>query len=214
MKPDPFFLCSRILDTTASISCLSDYYLEDIKDPSVRELADIHYDYCLDYGMGYIGPQWHFLHFGKHIMLITKESCETVRKALMEQNCRKILEHCLSFLLGTRENYDVPTRWQNRLRETILEMLVDGLHAKTDSIDEKSKRFTNTPLPDYELGFRDFMTIFDYHLVIDTLWDTRAVFGSTPLEVLDQFIYDMHCLWKRNLHNDFTYTLEERRLFY
>ena len=213
MEPDRQSILMKIIDAEADVACMSDSYLEAITGFRRCNLAEMHYELCLEFGLNYIGPRWHFLHFGEHIMNATADAPANIRREWMETNCRAILRHCFGMTVGSTDYFDVLTKRQLHVRGAIERMILLGLYERCNyGFHKNSHFFCSTPLPEEDLAFQAFVCSMNYEWMIDSLFEHKCVCADR-LEVLDQFVYDLYDVWKRNGRVSFKYNADERKQY-
>ena len=219
-------LAIKVKDHTVDISSFDDTYLDEIADSYRRNLADLHYDLCLEYGMGYIGPQWHFRHYGEVIINATIDEGERLWRTCMESNCRSILVHLLSLTMGSPDYKDVLSEPQMIVRDRIVRVFALGVQGKCPHFDKAAVGFCSRPLGEDDLSFLRYMGFcnyrwmtdlaledWNYHWMVGTEYEDWCITSSHEL-VLDQFVFDIWRLWRRNGRRAFAYDPELTRKYH
>lgn len=204
------FLGCYVLEVGVLWTQLHPFYLEKIKSKKELILAQEHHELCLKYGLGYIGPEWHYIHYGKKYYHACSDP--TVRAIFVERNTLAILVHLMAIsFCNVQSCVLVPTKRQALLRKAIFDGFVNGLHEKAHNLEEPSKGFCHKQLP-RGCGDQPFVNFFlssDYDEVIEYLMFVRCVCGVSEDELRDQFLFDCYQIWERHNRISFAYSQKD-----
>jgi len=191
---DKTLLGIRITDPKTPWNRIHDMYLDNFPNPTAKSRARQHYQLCMQHGLGYIGPEWHYKHYGKKIFSLLHE-----RPILLEAEIRwsiaDILFHILAITIGEAGNSNVLTKRQHHLRWTILDGLAHNLFTKNNNgFDEESKDFCWKPLPK-DAAFIDFIHTTSHMSVIHILEKHGYYFGLPDGAIRDQWVFDLYQIY-------------------
>jgi len=204
--PDRVSLGYQLMDDqTIWYNAGHDMYLSQIKNPHQQKRAKEHYEDCQKHGLGYIGPEWHYKHYGR--AMYTGNRSREEREADMEDHLQFLLFHMLAITVGDVFNFNVKTKGQTLLRERITEGFEVGLLRKAyQGYDSASCNFGSNIMEE-DIEFAHFLPHTKYMQILLKMEEYYGCYMSDN-KLEDQWMYDLYQVWLRYERTPFWYKLE------